>query len=782
MIVTRSWLEEYIDLSDVDNSLLNSTLNSIGLEVDSIEKYSIDERVVVGEIVSCQKHPNADKLNLCQVNIGSERVQIICGAANVVDAKYVAVATIGAELSEDFTIKKAKLRGVESYGMICSSRELGLPELEDGIMILDESIGELVVGKPLNEYPTFADTVIDIELTANRGDCDSIYGVARDLSAALKKELKPFEFTPKNRSIIGVARELQVECNCNVACALTYSIVESRDGFKSNFLQRLRLAFIKSEVKDNLERLLAYALHESGVLLRAYDFVKLQSQSDDVVKLTIKEQENSTVVVEYGETMLSIVGVSQNSDFKADERCSKVLLEASYIDPEFVVEGYTVNKLEADALYYNSSRGSEPAIDFGMQTLQYEISCVNSDAKYSSAEVIACEPREGQKISVKVSEINSIIGVEIPKVEIVNILMRLGFQMQKVDNDVFAVIIPPFRHDVKNSHDLAEEVLRIYGIDNIQEKPLTLIEANRINDTYLKFRALRDIRERAVAANFFEALTYAFTSKELLQKYGFELVEEQLDLVNPIVKELNTLRTTILINLLEAAKRNVNYGKKRIGLFEVGTVFNKQREEYEVLSFLLSGEEKRASVHNSATVQMIDLESFVTKIGSVIGEFTLEPIEAKNGLMHPYISAAIIKDGEAIGYLSKLHPKVADNFSLKETFIAEVLLEKILPKNIKVCELSNFQAVNKDLSVLVEKSLPFYQVAKELQKVKESEVLLRDFYPLDIYEDISLGDKKSLTIRFTLQSDEATLSDSEIEGVMKRLLQQLEKSFGATLR
>ena len=781
MIVTRSWLEEYIDLSDVDNSKLDSTLNAIGLEVDSFEEHTIDEKVVVGEIVSCVKHPDADKLNLCEVNTGSEVVQIICGAANVVNAKYVAVATVGAVLPGEFKIKKAKLRGVESYGMICSSSELGLPELEDGIMILDESIGELVVGKPLNEYPRFADTVIDIELTANRGDCDSIYGVARDLAAALDKELKTFDFEVKNRSVIGVAKELQVECNCNTECVLSYSIVES-DGFKSNFLQRLRLAFIKSEAKDELERLLEYALHESGVLLRGYDFVKLQSQSGETVKLTIKENNNSTVTVVCDEKVLSIVGVEQNSEYKADENSTKVLLEASYIDPEFVVEGVSANKLETDELYYNSSRGSEPAIDFGMKKLQAEISKVNSDAKYSSAEVIACDYRDGLKISVKISEINGIIGEELPKAEIVNILMRLGFEMQKVDDDVFAIVIPPYRHDIKNSHDLAEEVLRIYGIDNIKEVPLTIVEANRINETYLNYRALRDIRERAVAANFFEALTYAFANRELLKKYGFDLVDEKLDVVNPIVKELNTLRTTILVNLLEAATRNVNYGKKRIGLFEVGTVFTKDRKEYEVMSFLLSGEEQRASVHNSAKAKMVDLESFVAKIGSVIGDFSLEPIEAKNGLMHPYIAAAIIKDGESIGYLAKLHPKVADEFSLKDTYIAEVLLAKIMPKHINAHALSNFQAVTKDLSVLVEKRLPFYQVAKELQELKESEAILKDFYPLDIYEDASLEDKKSLTVRFTLQSDVATLSDSEIEGVMSSILQRLQESFGATLR
>jgi len=225
MIVTKSWLEEYIDLSDIDNDTLYKTFNSIGLEVDSFIEHNIPEKVVVGKVLNCQKHPDADKLNICQVDIGSEQVQIVCGAKNVVNAEYVAVATIGAVLPGDFKIKKAKLRGVESMGMICSSTELGLPKLEDGIMILDNSIGELKVGKELNEYPKFADTVIELELTANRGDCQSVHGVARDLCSAFKRELKPFEYEPKKLSILGIAKELSVSLIGDFPILLEYATV-----------------------------------------------------------------------------------------------------------------------------------------------------------------------------------------------------------------------------------------------------------------------------------------------------------------------------------------------------------------------------------------------------------------------------------------------------------------------------------------------------------------------------------------------------------------------------
>ncbi len=780
MIVTRTWLEEYIDLSNISNDELVKTFNKIGLEVDSIKEYKIPAKVVVGEVLECQKHPNADKLNVCKVDIGSEVVQIVCGAANVVDAKYVAVATIGAVLPGDFKIKKAKLRGVESMGMICSSTELGLPKLEDGIMILDDSIGELKVGKELNEYKKVADCVIELELTANRGDCLSIKGVARDLAAAFKKELIPFSYEPKEKSVIGIAKELNISSKAEFPGVLEYAIV-SFESIKSTFLNRLRLAFVNIETKDDLDTLIRYSIHDSGVILRAYDCKKLDRCEENRAIITIEKPKDYIIEVKSGNKVLSTVGVNQNEEFKANDESSKVLLEASYIDPDFVVEGVSRYKLECDDLYYNTSRGSEPNISFGLEKLQEQIDKA-SKAIFSSSSVKVGKDIKSRKIAVNIDELIDIIGFKIPKSEIASILLALGFTMTKISDNSYRVEVPPYRHDIANTHDIAEEVMRIYGIDNIVSKPLTIVEKCQITDTYLEYKAKRDIRQRAVAASFYEAVTYAFASKELLQKYGFEVLNEDLELLNPIVSELNTMRSTLLINLLEAASRNIKYGKKSIPLFEIGTVFNKNREESQKIAFIYSGFESRASVVNSAKAENIDFSSFVEKIGSVIGEFNLENCENKNALMHPYMSADVIKDGKKIGFIAKLHPKVAKDFDLDDTFIAELNFKDIMPKDKNAKPMSNFQAVNKDLSILIDDNLSFYSVAKELNSFKNSEPLLKDFYPLDIYKDSSLGDKKSLTIRFVIQSDTATLSDEEIESVMSGILNLLKSSFNAELR
>ena len=270
MIVTRSWLSEFIDLSSVSNEKLYETFNSIGLEVDSLIQVEIPKKVVIGKVISCEKHPDADKLNVCQIDVGSGTRQIVCGAANVVDAEYVAVATIGAELPGDFVIKHAKLRGVESEGMVCSSSEIGLPEMGKGIMILDESIGELEVGRELSSYEKVADTIIELELTANRGDCLSIYGVARDLSSALDIDMKPFEYKQEDKIKLGIAREAELRHTGEMDADLHYKLA-TVENISDSFLVQLRLAMVNVEAQGKLASLLAYVTHTTGVILRAYD-------------------------------------------------------------------------------------------------------------------------------------------------------------------------------------------------------------------------------------------------------------------------------------------------------------------------------------------------------------------------------------------------------------------------------------------------------------------------------------------------------------------------------
>jgi phenylalanyl-tRNA synthetase beta chain len=777
MIVTRSWLNEFIDLSDISNEKLYETFNAIGLEVDSIRQIKIPQKVVIGKILSCEKHPDADKLNVCQIDIGTEVKQIVCGAANVVHAEYVAVATIGAVLPGDFKIKDAKLRGVESAGMVCASSELGLPDTGKGIMILDESIGELEVGREFGSYEKVADTIIELELTANRGDCLSIYGVARDLSAALDLEMKTFEYKQAERMKLGIAREAVIHTQGEMDADLHYKLA-TISSIKDCFLIQLRLAMVEVEAEGKLASMLAYTTHTTGVILRAYESSFFRNEEG---KVAVKPTAKAKGIIEIigNEQVCSVVGVNQNEKVIATDDTKELLLEASYINPDLLVEAVAQTDLDKDDLYYKTSRGSNPDLVFGLRYLASLLD-VYTDINCYEGSLNVDVDREHETVIVASEEVASIIGMEIEIGKIVTILKKLGFKISSIGDDVIGVVVPLFRHDIRHIQDIAEEIVRIVGINNIQAKPFVFAEKARLNSTTDRYKAKKGFKNRAVGAGFYENVSYVFTERDVLEKYGFSVVEESLELANPIAEELNTLRSTILINLLNAAKRNVSYTKKSIPLFEIGAVFGSRREQSEVLSLIFSGQIENENVSNAGKPKMVDFASFTQKIGAVIGSFELLPCTFENRLIHPYQSADIVIDGKVCGFMSKLHPTVREEYDLPETFIAELDFDALLPKHINAKPISKFQGVYKDLSVVIDRTVNYYEVANVLKGLDLE--MLKDIYPVDIYTDEKLGEKKSLTIRFFIQSMEKTLEENDIDHVMHQVMEALQTQCHAELR
>lgn len=777
MIVTRSWLSEFIDISKVSDEKLYETFNSIGLEVDRVEKIEIPKGVVVGEIISCEKHPDADKLNVCQIDVGNGEIkQIVCGASNVVDAKFVAVATVGAVLPENFEIKDAVLRGVDSAGMVCASSELGLPAMGKGIMILDDSIGELKAGVEFGSYSKVADTIIELELTANRGDCLSIYGVARDLSSALDIDMKPFGYKQADKMKLGIAREANIHTKGDIDATLKYKLA-TLDSIENSFLIDLRLAMVDVDAQDNLEKIMAYTTHATGVILRAYS-AKSFLNKDSKICVDVVSKTKGIVEIYGNEKLLSIVGVNQDEKSKA-KLGEKLLFEASYIEPDLLSEVVASSKLDSDELYYKTSRGSNHNLDFGLKYLSCVLDKYSSFNCYEGTLSVGVD-RERESLFVSADEVSTIIGMRVELSKIVTILKKLGFEINRVDEHSVSVKVPLFRHDIKNIQDITEEIVRIIGINNITAKPLTFEEKPRLNSTTELYKAKKEIKNRAVGAGFYENVSYVFSDKKLLQKYGFVTTKDELELANPIVEELNTLRSTLTINLLNSAKRNVSYSKKSIPLFEIGSIFDEDRAEKEVIGVIFAGDRELESVVNAGKAKSIDFASFVEKLALIIGEFELVECSYNNELLHPYQSANIIKDGKVCGFVSKLHPIVQDEFDLPVTFIAEVELDAILPKHINAKAISKYQGVYKDLSIVLDKSINYYEVAKS---IKEANIeLLQEFYPIDIYSDEKLGDDKSLTVRFFIQSMDKTLQDSDIESVVSLVISTLEDKFNAKLR
>jgi phenylalanyl-tRNA synthetase beta chain len=777
MIVTKSWLNNFIDLSETSNQTLYETLNSIGLEVDSIKTYNIPKKIVVGKIISCQKHPDADKLNVCQIDIGSGIRQIVCGAANVVDAQYVAVATIGAKLGKDFEIKHAKLRGVESEGMVCSASELGLPNLGNGIMILDNSIGELIIGKNLNEYKKLSDTVIEIELTANRGDCLSLHGVARDLSAALGIPLNTFDYESQNPEKVGLARVAKLVVVGQIDASLQYAMA-NMDELHTSLLFSLRLAFVEELQTDALDNILKYITHTTGVILRAYDVSHINLKNDE--KLIIKVQRKEGVIcITINDKIYSELGINQMEETKATEKSSKVLFETSYMNPVVLTDLVADHKLDTDALYYNTSRGSEPNLCFGVNYLTYLFETYN-ECKLFDGTISLDEEHEAKIITVSTCAVNELIGNDIYKANIISILTDLGFKVQSTSEDKFGVTIPDYRHDIENIQDITEEIVRMVGINNIKAKPLLFKEDAKINDAMHRYYAKKALRSRAVANAFDESISYAFADKLLLAKYNFPLINEELDIINPITSDFNTLRTTTLVNLLQAVERNVNYSKKRVALFEIGTIFNENREEREVLSLIYSGQSEAEYISNSGKPTPINFDGFIKKLSAIIGNFELRPTIQNNLLINPYQSADIIINNEICGFLTKVHPDVTEDFDIVDTFIAEISFDALIPKHINAHAISKFQGVYKDVSLVVDKNLTFSHLSNSIKLLDLP--LLNNFYAIDVYEDENLGDEKSLTLRLFIQSLERTLNDEDIDSTVNTILEKLQSEYGAKLR
>ncbi|AXX90733.1 phenylalanine--tRNA ligase subunit beta [Arcobacter suis] len=772
MIITRSWLEEFIDISKISTDEICKTLNSIGFEVDSLEKITIAPKVVVGKVLEKEKHPDADKLNICQVDLGTHQVQIVCGAKNVEAGQFVPVATVGCDLGNDFIIKEAKLRGVESNGMICSATELGLPKLNDGILELDTSIGELILGKELKEYSKLSDDIIEIGLTANRGDCLSINGIVRELSAFYAIAL--IECDKKiNYNKLGIGQLLEIECDSHIDSSLSFKVIDFSN-FKLNVLYKLRTAIIgKYQDNNDVKNILTYVTHTTGVILNAYPKEKT-IKGDNLNIMYVKKDElgfDNT----YGVEQLSKICVEHN-DIKTND--TNFIIEASYINPELISKKVFDAKMKTGEVYYRASRGSEPNIDYGIDYLSNLVSKFGASV-YGGTETFI-EDKEKLTLDVSVNKINSIIGQEIPKIEIEKILISLGFEVKDIGS-ILVIKIPYYRHDIKNIADVTEEIVRIIGIDNIIAKPLQIDEVNRVNKTSNDLIKKNRLRHKAIENGFYETLTYVFCSKENLEKYSFKTVKEELELINPIVKELNTYRTTILLNLVEACANNFKVGSRSTAFFEIGTIFDENRAESKKISFIQTGSCELEDFSNAGKLKNIDFFSFSKKILNTIGKFDLEPMtEISNSFVHPFQNANVLIDGKVVGFICKLHPSVCADFDLNDTFIAEIDFEAIQNDIVKTTSYSKFQSSKKDLTIITPKTLEYKEIKKVINSLNDTNI--KQFNLIDIYNDEKLGENESLTIRFVLQNDEKTMEEEDITTTMNSILDALNKELSIGLR
>ncbi|MBI3873627.1 MAG: phenylalanine--tRNA ligase subunit beta [Arcobacter sp.] len=773
MIVTREWLKDFIDISNITTDNICKAFNSIGLEVDSVKKIEIPQGIKIGFVESCEKHPDADKLSIAQVNLGFETVQIVCGASNVKAGLFVPVATIGTKLSETFEIKPSVLRGTASNGMICSSTEMGLPKLNDGILPLDNSIGELILGASLRDYPLLNDEVIEIELTPNRGDCLNIAGVAKELSAYFSLPLIELENT-KNEHSGAIGRILEVDYLTSTTPSLIFKVVDIEE-FLLPLVYKYRVAILEISKNSDIETAVAYCVHSTGVALNLYS--QTIAQIDEKMHLSIKDNENGFAQV-VSDVPLSTIGLSCLIPQTIEKT---IIIEASYIEPTSIAKKVFATKQKTGDLYYKSSRGTNPNLQFG---LNYFMTFLSSfGGKIFKGQLDFITEIQPKLIDVNINTINQIIGQEVNKKLIENILTSLGFTENKLKTtDTITFQVPSQRHDIVNIADVAEEIVRMIGIDNIEAKPLFINESSKINNISNDMIKKNKLRSLSIANAFFETTTYVFSSRELLVKYGFSVVSEALDILNPITSDLNTFRTTLLLNLVQGISQNQKNGFKSIGLFEIGTIFDTNRNESKQIGFVWSGNIEDETLSNNGKPKNIDLFTFANKISNCIGEFQLETATNFNHtFFHPYQIANIIQNGQILGILGKLHPTIAKEFDISEaTFVAQIDFVKINNELKSATEISKYQSSKRDLSIVVPKDLPFSNISKIIDGLKIDE--LKEYNLIDIYSDKNLGDNESLTIKFVLQSKVKTLEEDEIVSIMDIILSNLKEKLDIKLR
>ncbi|GAA9128193.1 phenylalanine--tRNA ligase subunit beta [Helicobacter pylori] len=747
-----------------DIAKLCEDLSRLGLEVESSIPCIAPKNVVVGKVLEKAPHKNAEKLSVCQVGVGKEVLQIVCGAKNVAPNQFVPVALNGALIGST-TIAKTDLRGVESYGMICSSNELGFPKINDGILELDESVGELVLGKGLNEYAPFNTHVLEISLTPNRGDCLSVLGIAREISAFYHTPLKPIKalnFTPKSDLITLCVGE-------NIESHLAYYLV-CNHSLKTPLNVKLSLAHNNALSENDLSNFIEFSVHFSGVVMNAY------SLDATPIDLSVKNDENNLESVYINHQKRSTIAI-KHQDQKDLSEC--LLLEASYTDPislSLKLHALKDKTLQKDnALIYRSARGSNPNLSDGLNFLSAHLKATILESKQTKHAL------KDRTLKFKLEDITEILGLAIEEETIQGILKNLGFKVSiKEPNSkpqILEVVAPNFRHDIKTIQDIAEEILRFVGIDHLISKPLDSVSNKKSNPHYDTHRFFENLKHKALACGFKEVIHYVFYSKEKQQKLGFEVLEDPLELQNPITTELNTLRTSLVCGLLDASLRNKNLGFKSIALYEKGSVYNSKREEIQKLGFLASGLQKKES-YPDAKGKAWDFYSFAECVSKVIGDFSLEKLTTQTPINHPYQSAKIIQNHKIIGVIAKIHPKVIRELDLFESYYAEIDASKLKRPTMLLKPFSIYPSSVRDLTLIIDENTAFSRIKKALEDAQIPN--LSEILPLDIFKESN--NSIALSVRCVIHSLEKTLNDEEVNSAVQKALEILEKEFNTRLK
>ena len=795
MKFSENWVREWVNPS-ISTEQLCDQITMLGLEVDGVEKVAGDfTGVVVGEVVECAQHPDADKLRVTKVNVGGDRLlDIVCGAPNCRQGLKVACATEGAVLPGDFKIKKTKLRGQTSEGMLCSFSELGIDVDADGIIELPL---DAPVGTNLREYLDLDDKAIEISLTPNRADCLSIAGVAREVGVVNKQVVNQPHFDAVPATI---SDKVQIELKAPEACPRYLLRVVKNVNVKAQspiwLQEKLRRCGIRSI--DPIVDITNYVLLELGQPMHAFDAskvsqpvqVRLANNGEELVLLdgtTAKLQPNTLVIADQTGP-LAMAGIFGGQASGVDAETTKdVILEAAFFAPLAIA-----GRARQYGLHTDSSHRFERGVDFTLQrhAIERATALLLEICGGEAGEI--CEVVSEQylpkvnEVTLRREKLDGLLGHHIETETVTEIFERLGFAV-KYANDVWTVTSASWRFDIEIEEDLIEEVARIYGYNSIPNNaPLAHLRMREHKESDLD---LSRIKTALVDADYQEAITYSFVDPKVQTLLHPEI--EVLVLPNPISVEMSAMRVSLLSGLLGAVLYNQNRQQNRVRLFETGLRFvpdaNAEfgvRQEF-VLAGVITGTAKSECWTGKAeTVDFFDLKGDLESILSLteVGNRVKFVAKAYSAL-HPGQSAAIELDGKEIGFIGTIHPLIAQKLGLNgKAVVFEILWDAIANRRVvQAKEISKFPANRRDLALVVADNVPAGDIIDACKQAGGEKLTQVNLF--DVYQGIGVASgHKSLAISLTIQDNEKTLEDDEINAVISAVLNEVKQRFNAELR
>jgi phenylalanyl-tRNA synthetase beta chain len=790
MLFSVNWLKKWVDI-ELPADELAGKLTASGLEVDTVEPVAGPfSDVVVAEITACGPHPNADKLQICTIDHGEpEPVQVVCGAPNARAGIRIPLARVGAVIGDDFKIRKAKLRGVESFGMACSARELGLSDDHSGLLELPE---DAPLGSNLSDYLELDDRAIEVELTPNRADCLSIQGVAQDVSASCKVAYTPPQIDPVPAAVtdtIEVTLEAAEDCPRYVG-----RIIRGIDPNAATplwMVEALRRSGIRS-ISATVDAT-NYVLMELGQPMHAFDLDQLQGnihvrrgrEGETLVLLDGKEVsvDDSLLAICDDAGPVALAGIMGGLDSGVTEKTSNILLESAYFKPSTISGKARDMGLHTDASH-RFERGVDPRGQ--VQAIERITRLLLDIAGGEPGPLIHAVDEEfipaQNVVSLRLERLNRVLGVELEEAAVTSILTDL--RMQPVFRDgAWTVTAPSDRFDIEIEEDLIEEVARIYGYDNIPPAlPAGELDPGIISESQV---SLRNIQQALCAAGYTEAINYSFTSRDLLQQFSME--GKILPLANPLSADLEVMRTALLPGLMETLSRNLRRQQDRLRFFEAGTVFEQNGELAEssrIAVVACGGYAPEQWGISNRPVDFFDLKGDLESILSLRGE--TGEVEFRNSTLtwlHPGQSATVSIDGVDIGWAGSIHPSILKQMDIKGPVLAfEVDVDLLSKREIPYTkEISRYPSIRRDLALLVPENISFAEIRRNV--IDLSGDLLTNLVLFDLYsgQNVEKG-YKSLAIGLILQNVSCTLTDEVVDSLVKNVVQGLEQRLDAQLR